>query len=179
MFRHIHGRQQHVVEKFLGARYASNEGVYADLLNMLWPETTIVAGGSSFMMFFIRDSMSPMRLLSTKCDSAPQSDIMVNFSGPGIAEPAKNENPMPDGGDSMTYGVGAAWEVTGVGGGKTGAGGAATRVDRGVTRAAGTEAITVDEDVPLAVTAVLARPVLEPSLRRRLLPLPLLLLPRL
>ena len=100
-------------------------------------------------MSFIRDSMSPMRLLSTKCDDAPQSDVMVNFSGSGVAEPARNEKPMLDGGDSMTYGVGAASEVTGVGGGVTGAGGAG--------------AMAVGEDVSLAMTVVLARPVLEPS----------------
>ena len=41
-------------------------------------------------MFFIRDSMSLMRLLSTKCDDTPQSDVMVNFNGPGVTEPAKN-----------------------------------------------------------------------------------------
>ena len=42
------------------------------------------------------------------CDDAPQSDVMVNFSGPGVAEPARNEASMPVGGDSVTYGVGAA-----------------------------------------------------------------------
>ena len=47
---------------------------------------------------------------------------------------------MPDGGDSIAYGVGAAWEVIGVGGAKTGAGGA-------VTRTAEAEAITVGKDV--------------------------------
>ena len=52
----------------------------------------------------------------------------------------------------MTYRVGAASEVTILGGGVTGAAGAA-----------GAGAMTVGEDVPLAVTAVLARPVLEPS----------------
>ena len=98
-----------------------------------------------------------------KCDAAPQSDIMVNFSGPGVAESARNEKLMPDGGDSVTYGVGAAREVTGVGGGVTGAGGAATGVDGAVTRAVEVEAITVGEDVLLAATAVLARPVLKPS----------------
>ena len=113
-------------------------------LSVLWPATTIVAGGSSFMMSFIRASMSPMRLLSTKCDEAPQSNVMVNFSGQGIVGPARNEKPMPDGGDSMTYRVGEASEVTEVGGGITGAGGAA---------GAGA----------MAVTAVLARPELEPS----------------
>ena len=96
--------------------------------------------------------MFPIRLLSTKCDDAPQSDVVVNFSGPGVAEAARNEKPMPDGDDSMTYGVEAASEVTGVGGGVPGAGGAA-----------GPGAMTVGEDVPLAATAVLAQPVLEPS----------------
>ena len=61
------------------------------LLSMLWPATTAVAGGSSFTMSFIRDSMSPMRLLSPKCDDAPQFEVMVSLSGPGVAEPAKNE----------------------------------------------------------------------------------------
>ena len=59
---------------------------------------------------------------------------------------------MPDGGDSMTYGVGAASGVIGVGGGVPGAGGAT-----------GAGAMAVDEDVPLAATAMLTRPVLEPS----------------
>ena len=70
---------------------------------------------------------------------------------------------MPDGGDSMTYGVGEAWEVTGVGGAVTGAGGAATRVDGAVTRVAGARARTVGKDLPLAMTAAWARPGLEPS----------------
>ena len=43
-------------------------------LSVLWPATTIVGGGSSFTMPFIRDSMSPIRLLSTKYDDALQSD---------------------------------------------------------------------------------------------------------
>ena len=118
-------------------------------LSVLWVATTIVTGGSSFTMSFIRDSISPMGLLLTKCDDAPQSDVMVNFSGPGVADPARNERPMLDGGNSLTYGVGAALDLTGVGGVATGA--------------AGARAMTVGEDVPLAVTAVLARPVLEPS----------------
>ena len=63
----------------------------------------------------------------------------------------------------MTCGVEAASEVTRVGGGVPGAGRAATGVDGEVTRAAGAGAIAVGEDVPLAATAVLARPVLEPS----------------
>ena len=65
---------------------------------------------------------------------------MVNFRGPGVAKPAKNEKPMPDGGDSMTYGVEVASNLTGVGGAVNGA----TRVG----------AMAVGEDVPLAVTAV-------------------------
>ena len=121
-----------------------------------------------------------MRLLLTKCDDAPHSDIMMNFSGPGVAEPARNEKPMPDGGDSLTYDVGAASDLTGVGGAVNGTGWAATGKDRAVaTGKTGAGAITVGENVPLAVTAVLVRPVLEPSPRRRLLALPLLLLPRL
>ena len=59
-------------------------------LSMLWPATTIVAGGSTFMISFIRDAMSPVRLLSTKCDDASQSKVMVNFSWPGVAELARN-----------------------------------------------------------------------------------------
>ena len=66
-------------------------------LSVLWPATTIVAGGSSFTVSFIRDLMSPMRLLLTKGDDAPQSDVMVNFSGPGVAEPTRNEKSIPDG----------------------------------------------------------------------------------
>ena len=88
-------------------------------LDALWPATTIVAGGSSFTMSFIRASMSPMRLLFTKCDDVLQSDVMGNFSEPGVAERTRNEKPMSDGGDPMTYSVGAAREVTGVGGGVT------------------------------------------------------------
>ena len=125
-------------------------------LSVLWPATTIVAGGSSFTMFFIRASMSPMRLLSNKCDDAPQSDVMANSRGPGGTGPARNEKPMPDGGDSLAYGIGEASDLTGVGGAVYGAGGAAAR-------AAGEGMATVGEEIPLAVTAVLARPVLEPS----------------
>ena len=56
---------------------------------------------------------------------------------------------MTDGGDAMAlYGVGAAWEVPGLSGAITGVG----RVG----------AMTVDEDVPLVVTTVFTRPVLEP-----------------
>ena len=60
-------------------------------LNVLWRAKTIVAGESSFTMSFIHDSMSPMRLLSKKCDDIPLSDVMVNFSGPGVAEVTTNE----------------------------------------------------------------------------------------
>ena len=71
---------------------------------------------------------------------------------------------MPDGGDLLTYGVGAASDITGVGGALNGAGRAATGVDGAVTiREAGAGAMTVCENVPLTVTAVFARPVLEPS----------------
>ena len=122
--------------------------------------TTIIAGGSSFTMSFIRDSMSPTRLLSTKCDDAPQSDVMVNFSGHEEAEPVRNEKPMPDGGNSLTFGVGAASDLTRVCGVVNGAGRAATGVDGAVTTgAAGAEMMTVGENGPLAVTAELARPV--------------------
>ena len=69
---------------------------------------------------------------------------------------------MPDGGNAMTYSVGAAWEVIGVGGAVTGAGRAATGVDGAVTGAAKAGTMNVGEYVPLAVTNVLARPVLEP-----------------
>ena len=61
----------------------------------------------------------------------------------------------------MTYGVGAAWETTGVGGTVTGTGGsvngvdgAVTGVDGAVTGATEAGAMTVGEDIPLAVTAV-------------------------
>ena len=112
-------------------------------------------------MSFIRDSMSPVRLLSTKCDDALQSEVMVNFSEPGVVESARNKKSMPYGGDSMTlYGVGEASEETGVGGAVAGAGEQATGVDGTVTGVAGVHTMTVDEDVPLAATAVLARPVL-------------------
>ena len=62
----------------------------------------------------------------------------------------------------MMYGVGEAWEVTRVGGEVTEAGGPATGVYGEVTGAAGAGAVSLGEDVPLAVTGVLARPVLEP-----------------
>ena len=75
--------------------------------------------------------------MSTKCDDAPQLDVMVNFSGPGVAELARNKKSMPDGGELMTYGVGASSEVTGVGGGVTGAGEVATGADGTITGAAG------------------------------------------
>ena len=83
---------------------------------------------------------------------------------------------MPDKDDSMTvYGVEAAWEITGVGAVVTGAGSAVTGASGAVagadeaatgtvTGADGAGAMTVGEDVPLAVTAVLARPMLEPPL---------------
>ena len=83
-------------------------------------------------MSFIRDSMSTMRLLSTKGDDAPQFNVMVNFSGPGVAELARNGKPIPDGGDSLTYGVGVVSDLTGVGGAVNGAGRAATKVDGAV-----------------------------------------------
>ena len=70
-------------------------------VRVLWPVTTIVAGGSSFTVSFICD-LASMGLLSTKCDDAPQSDIIVNFSRPGVTQPARNGCPMPDGGDWMT-----------------------------------------------------------------------------
>ena len=82
---------------------------------------------------------------------------MVNFSGPGVAEPARNEKPMPDGGDSLTYSVGAAADLTAV------VGGAVNGAGEAATGAAGAGAMTVGRDVPLTVTALLARPVLEPS----------------
>ena len=116
-------------------------------LNVLWPAKTIVAGESSFTMSFIHNSMSSMKLLSKKCDDAPKSDVMVNFSGPGVAQLMTNEWPMPEGGDSIAYGVGTAWEGTR-------AGGAATRVDAAVTGGAGAGAMTVGDEVPLAMTIV-------------------------
>ena len=54
---------------------------------------------------------------------------------------------MSEGGDSMAYGVGTAWE-------ETGASGAATRIDAAVTGAAGVGAMTVGDDGPLAMTTV-------------------------
>ena len=108
--------------------------------------------------------MSPIRLLSTKCDDATQSDVIVNFSGPGVAQPARNQKPTPDGDDSMTYGLGEASDLVGVDGAVHGRGGGATDVDGAVTTGeAGAAAMTVGEDVQLAVTTVLARPVLESS----------------
>ena len=61
------------------------------LLRVLWPARTIVAGGSNFTMSFIRGLMSPMRQLLMKCDGGPQSEVMVNFSGPGVPKLARNE----------------------------------------------------------------------------------------
>ena len=88
---------------------------------------------------------------------------MVNFSGLGVPELTRNEEPMPDEGDPMAlYSVRAAWEVTGAGGAETGAARAATGVEGTVTGAAGAGAMTVGKDVPLAVNVVLARRVLEP-----------------
>ena len=60
-------------------------------LSVLWPATTMVTGESSFTMPFIRDSMTPMRLMSTKCGDTPQVDVTVNFSGSEVGEPARNE----------------------------------------------------------------------------------------
>ena len=45
----------------------------------------------SLTMFFIHLLMSPMMRRSTKCDDAPLSKVMVDFSGPGAREPARNE----------------------------------------------------------------------------------------
>ena len=64
----------------------------------------------------------------------------------------------------MTYGVGGDWQGPRVGGAVTEAGGATTEKDRVVTGAAGARAMTIAEDVSLAVTAMLARPLLEPPL---------------
>ena len=70
---------------------------------------------------------------------------------------------MPDGGDSMAlYGEGASQEVTGVSVAVTGACGEATGVDGAATGAAGPGVMTVGKDAPLAVTAVLAQPMLDP-----------------
>ena len=63
----------------------------------------------------------------------------------------------------MTYGVRAAWEVTGIGGAVTGAGRVANGIDGAVPEAVGVGVMIVGKDEPLVVTAVLARPVLEPS----------------
>ena len=63
---------------------------------------------------------------------------------------------MPDRGDSLTYSVGAAADLTALGGAVNGA-------DEAATGAPGRGAMTVGGDVPLTVTALLARPVLEPS----------------
>ena len=60
------------------------------------------------------------------------------------------------------YGVREAWELTGAGGAVTGLGGAVTGAVGAVTGAGGTGAITVGEDLSLAVTTVLARFVVEP-----------------
>ena len=60
-------------------------------LRVLWLATMIAAAGSSFTMSFICDSMLPMRWLSTKWDDAPQSEVMISFSGPGVPKPARNK----------------------------------------------------------------------------------------
>ena len=60
-------------------------------LSVQWPATRIVAGGSSFSISFISNSMSSMKWLSTKCDDAPQFDVMVVFTGPGVVEPTMNK----------------------------------------------------------------------------------------
>ena len=59
------------------------------------------------------------------------------------------------------YGIGAAWEVTEEAGPVTGAGRTVTGAAGVVNGATGAGAMAVGEDVPLAVTAVLARPVVE------------------
>ena len=83
---------------------------------------------------------------------------------------------MHDVDDSMALcGIRTSWKVTGVGGAVTGAGEAASRVDGAVTRAAGAGAMRLCEDVPLAVTTVWARTMLEPPPGLRRLPLLLLL----
>ena len=82
---------------------------------------------------------------------------------------------MHDVDDSMALcGISTAWK-TGVGGAVTGAGEAASRVDGAVTRAAGAGAMGLCEDVPLVVTTVLTRTMLEPPTGPRRLPLLLLL----
>ena len=60
------------------------------------------------------------------------------------------------------YSVGATWKAIGAGGAVTEVGGAVTRAVRVTTGAAGTRAMIVGEGVPLAVTSVLVRLVLEP-----------------
>ena len=78
-------------------------------LSVLWPATTIIIGGPSFTISFTRDSMSPVRWMSMKCDDAPQSEVMVNFGGSAVAESTRNEKPMPNEGNSMMlYVVGAS-----------------------------------------------------------------------
>ena len=42
-------------------------------------------------MYFIRESMSPITSLSTKCDDAPHYERAVNLGGPGVAEPARSK----------------------------------------------------------------------------------------
>ena len=101
-------------------------------------------------MSYIHVSMSPIRLLSTKYDDTPQSDVMVTFSRPEVPELTRNKQTMPDGGDLRgLYRIEACSEITGP--------------DGAVTGAARAGAMTVGKDVPLVVTAVLAQPVLESS----------------
>ena len=71
--------------KTLGVDDADGESTHADSLSVLWPATTIVTNGSSFTMSFMRDSMSPMRCLSAKCNDAALFEVMVNFGGLGVA----------------------------------------------------------------------------------------------
>ena len=124
-------------------------------LSVLRPATTIVADGSSFTISFVSALMSPMRWLSKKCNDFPQSEGMISFSGPELAESAMHEKPMPDRGELMVLcGVGAAWGVIGVAGAVTRGGGAVTGAG-GVTGAGKAGAMIVVEDIPLVVTAVL------------------------
>ena len=69
------------MEETLRVGDANDEGVRP--LDVLWPATIIVTGSSSFMIFFIRGSILPIRSLSTKCDDGSQSVAMVNAWEPG------------------------------------------------------------------------------------------------
>ena len=70
---------------------------------------------------------------------------------------------MPDEEASRAlYGLGAAWEVSEAGGAVTGAGGALIGASRTAIGAAVVRAMVAGDDLPLAVTAVLTRLVLEP-----------------